>query len=344
MQFLKHDPEKFYALVRIIEAAPRGSSKELSEMVRGTAASLAEDLESLTEAVNAMNEEARQSLASESRFKPIQEMAEDQERASPSASGFLWVCHRVVREIGGLFNVLGGMTEAINPPALRVFKIEERDLFTYEGMQRLNLMVDMNGPAMEKYFGNVLAAEGAQRHVVQCVKALSDAMEPFYRVLVKRHTEDGLEVTRTPVLTDVALTIYKNIDMNGEMEGGTDASRISAYTVRKGQIVARAVQDEPMGSFVRASVLEGGDIQSYVREHIDKAWSVATRLAEATRAVTPSIKEHLQPAKPGRAARYRLSRHSSLAIGRSRERQHGLLSRDQVGHFDHVADGPDTRV
>lgn len=302
MEFLKFEPEKFYALSSIIRDAPKGSSKELSTLIKDIGLELGRDLEALTDAVNAMNEEARQSSMTENRFKPVQELAQEKEKTSPTAAGFLWVCHAVVRELCGLYSVLGGMTETLNPPEIRTIPMDDRERFTFEGMQKLHLMIDMNGPAMDRYFGNVFLSEGAQRHVVQCAKSISEAIEPFYRTLLKRHTEDGIEVARTPILTDVALTIYKNIDLNGELEGGTDVSKISAYTVRRGQVVARALHDDPMGMFVRASVIDGNDMQSYIREHLDKAWMVATRVSEAAKKVSPAVKQHLEPAQHHRPA------------------------------------------
>ena len=52
----------------------------------------------------------------------------------------------------------------------------------------------------------------------------------------------------------------------------------------------------------------------------------------------------LYPAKLRRASGDGLGRHPALAIRRARERQHGVLSRHHVRHFDHVADRPDVRI
>jgi len=52
----------------------------------------------------------------------------------------------------------------------------------------------------------------------------------------------------------------------------------------------------------------------------------------------------LHATKPGRSPGNRFRRHPALAIGRTRERQHGFLAQHQIWHFDRVADGPDARI
>jgi hypothetical protein len=52
----------------------------------------------------------------------------------------------------------------------------------------------------------------------------------------------------------------------------------------------------------------------------------------------------LYPAKVRLASGNGLGRHPALAIRRARERQHGVLPREHIRHFDHVTDRPDLRI
>lgn len=100
---------------------------------------------------------------------------------------------------------------------------------------------------------------GATTAFLQGVRRLGDAVlmgedycanmhalfEAYYNKLRHRHTEEGIDVQRwvhtpCPVLTDVAINVWDNLDRAGEIENGSSKDELSVYTTNRARAMIQA--------------------------------------------------------------------------------------------------------
>jgi MoxR-like ATPase len=108
--------------------------------------------------------------------------------------------------------------------------------------------IQLNGAVLEDYAKNltVLSYNTDMPRIVG--KALYDLNEAYYKMLLHRHTVQGQKFFKNPVITDVAMNVFENIDSQGEIKGSKD--EMSAYTMRKAEILAQALKDSTVNSFI----------------------------------------------------------------------------------------------
>ncbi|KKL63612.1 hypothetical protein LCGC14_2173340, partial [marine sediment metagenome] len=161
---------------------------------------------------------------------------------------------------------------------------------SWEGMHRARLLNQMYGPALNKFIGSVLGIEVCRGKILDLTYELSKIVEEYYKALLKRHSTDGVEIHGNPVRTDIALSIFANVDSHGEIEMGGDADRVSAYTVRKAQILIRALEEEPLKGFITRT----GSFLAYLDKHLRGLWRTAEKLDAIFRTTIQKAKDQYE--------------------------------------------------
>lgn len=114
-----------------------------------------------------------------------------------------------------------------------------------DAMQSLALEQKINSGATASFTTGLLKLENVMLFIESYFKNIRFAYENMYNTLKSRHSEGGIEIQKhqgypSPVLTDVAITIWDNLDKAGEIENGSSKDELSVYTVNraKSMIVA----------------------------------------------------------------------------------------------------------
>jgi hypothetical protein len=132
----------------------------------------------------------------------------------------------------------------------------------------------MNRAALNRFTRGVLNAEKIKALVIGAGRRIVDLLDEYYATLLHRHTVEGLQIHRDPVTTDIAISIYENVDSNGEITDGKKPDEVSAYSVRKATIVADAIKRGLVGEFIR----EPSRLLDFIEMNLQLLWTAAGQL------------------------------------------------------------------
>jgi hypothetical protein len=73
---------------------------------------------------------------------------------------------------------------------------------------------------------------------------LRDFLDEYYAALLHRYTVDGIKIHRDPVTTDIAISIYENVDSSGEFLVGIKAVTSHRVEARTGYTIKRLTAED----------------------------------------------------------------------------------------------------
>jgi hypothetical protein len=277
------NPHKFYSLIDLAKSA--SDKKELAALDR-----LIKDMSVLCEQADQGVDNLAQinnSLLSEVRnttrrkynpFKTDQEADSDftDLRHTISDRTFMHVIFNVASVIRLSFHELKAAAEAVRPGKFlligkRLAEVPE----SIDQLQAFSVQFEMNRAALNRFTQGILNAEKIKTAVIGVGRRIVDFLDEYYAALLHRHTVDGIKIHRDPVTTDIAISIYENVDSSGEIADGKKPNEVSAYSVRKATIVADAIKKGLVGEFIRtpARLLE------FIRTNLLILWQTAEQLS-----------------------------------------------------------------
>ncbi len=176
--------------------------------------------------------------------------------------------------IGVVLGILAGMQGALDsfetvlrdlaPKPLLVPKgFDSMDDWSLEGLRNLSMVMELNGKAMGAFVKAVEGIDELPNSVIYGAMQVAIAMDHYYQALLKRHTVEGVEIQSNPVTTDIAISVYENIDAHGEIAEGRKPDEISAYSMRKATVLADTVKSQAARQFIA----EPDDFINVVIEH-----------------------------------------------------------------------------
>ena len=277
------NPIKFYSLIDLAKDAFDKKSLAALDAMIASMVDLCEqvdrDVESLAQINNNLLSEVRLTTRRKHNpFKTDQEADEDYTDLRHTISGrtFMHVIFNVAATIRMAFHELKGAAEAIRPGKFlvigkRLSEVPE----SLEQLQAFAVQFEMNRSALNRFTEGVTHAEKIKAAVIDVGRRVVDLLDDYYAALLHRHTVDGVKIHRDPVTTDIAISIYENVDSSGEIADGKKPNEVSAYSVRKATIVADAIKKGLVGEFIRtpARLLE------FIKMHLVALWSAAEQLA-----------------------------------------------------------------
>jgi hypothetical protein len=276
-------PLKFYSLIDLAKSA--SDKKELAALDK-----LIKDMSDLCEQADhgvANLAQINNSLLSEVRnttrrkfnpFKTDQEADNDFTDLRHTISGrtFMHVIFNVASIIQLAFHELKAAAEAVRPGKFlvlgkRLGEVPE----TIEQLQAFSVQFEMNRAALNRFTQGILNAEKIKGAVINVGRRVVDFLDEYYAALLHRHTVEGIKIHHDPVTTDIAISIYENVDSSGEITDGKKPDEVSAYSVRKATIVADAIKKGLVGEFIRtpARLLE------FIKTNLLILWASAEQLA-----------------------------------------------------------------
>ena len=272
-----YDPTSFMNTVSIVQIKKdEVAFKRICEAIRESHAELDIGVDILARANNVMTSEIRTSLRTADPYENTEAIESDSGvNHLASDNQFLRITLKSLAATRSLLQGFREMVKILDPQGLRLPKdgLDELD-DSFEGFQRLNAVTQLNGHALERYVGALFGILASRARVIDSAYKIISILDSYYRALTKRHSTDGVEIHGDPILTDIALSIYENVDSHGEIEAGENPDSISAYTRRKAQILARAVSDEPLEGFIRRP----GSFIETLRRHLRDAWQWSEKL------------------------------------------------------------------
>lgn len=233
---------------------------------------------------NALCSELRQSIK---RKNPFESLEQQQDFFSDNnvASGthFIRVIFDVVQQYRDALCNIQNIAMNLNPEELYLsqhifgnkdFKIDNL-VSSFDKLQQMKFEEELNRPMVEKFVNAIIALTNLPKNLFTVQENIYKTVERYYQTLNHRHTIEGLAVHRNAILTDVALTIFNNIDAHGEIAEGKNPDELSAYSVRKAELIAEAV----MRGLTYKCISQPQYFIEFIRSYLIIMWKTAETLA-----------------------------------------------------------------
>lgn len=268
-------PSRFYRLTSLMEDA-----RDIRGV--GTAAANLKVMADRAEADYEHLQRTKEHLTLETKRATRLKRAEGKERPDEwdvsdlydtlSNNTFLSIIVAVTKEIYTALDQLQALVHKLVPGELVLHSSHSYGFLlspSQEAMQTIHNEMDLNRHAVTTFVSALDTLNDSPYKILLIANHLEGVLDEFYRVLVRRHTVDGVKIVRDPILTDVAMFIYDNIDSQGEIENsGSDS--VSAYTLRKAEILADAfTHDDRISGFVQ----DPKELLNYIKEHLKGMWT-----------------------------------------------------------------------
>ena len=281
-QSLHLNPAKFYGIVDTINKASLNEKlgknlEEISANIEGHKKEFEFIRLLLARANNAMNQEIRMATKTNP-FSSLEEQESIAGQFSHSLSGrnFLYVSFKIVDIFYAIFNTLSSICDDLQVEPLitssaGAFSINELNM---ENIQRLSIETEINRVAIERFINAISSIEEGKSKIIESGTVVANILDSYYRYLLNRHTMDGLEVHRDPIITDIAMSVFENIDAHGEIESGKTPAEISAYSVRKAEAIVSALQKREIQSFIK----EPEAFIEFIQNTLGNLWTIVSEL------------------------------------------------------------------
>lgn len=288
------NPVKFYALVDIIKSLKDDDLEGLDAFIKSLD-TLCEsiDIEALAKANNALLAEVRNTTRRQRNPFASTEEAEDPYadlRHTVDGQNFMRVIFDVCSAIRVGFNTIRATATGLRPGKILVVGRRLQDIpETVEQLNAFSIQYNMNRGTIERFVSGVLDAERARGNVINLGRLVVDKLDQYHATLMHRHTVEGIQIHGDPVTTDLAMSIFENVDANGEIRDGKKADEVSAYSVRKAMIVADAIKTGMIGDFIR----EPDRLLTFIEQNLKNLWDLANDLSKIAKPFADQIRDHL---------------------------------------------------
>lgn len=201
---------------------------------------------------------------------------EDDAKYNFKDHNFIILLASTVSALRSTYSELHRFVGGLVPPSLITAKkkIDAEDLEDFDQMNSLFNEMNFNGHALDAYLNSLITVFNLVEAPKSLASELYKEMEKFYKYLLQVHTRDGMRIIKNPVVTNVAMHIFENIDSHGEVQ--RDNKQVSAYTMRKAETLTGALTNPTVQEFVsdpdkmqylvRVAVV---DVANIVRQLID---------------------------------------------------------------------------
>jgi len=292
------NPTRFYALASLAKNLPEATSKTLLiflEDIGNMCDALDEHLRNLASANNALLSEVRNTtrrkqnpfdITSEEEYEDLYKDL----RHTADGNNFLRVILEVIQGIQIGYHHIRDIAQNIRPaPILMVGKEVKDSPKDIEELQALSIQMSMNQHIISAFVDGILRADTAPNEVVNLGRHITKTLEQYQSILIHRHSTEGIRIHQDPITTDVAMSIFENVDSHGEIQDGKNPDEVSAYSVRKATIIANSIRLGLVGQFLRDPM----KFIEFIKLNLKTLWEFAEQLRQIASPLAIKIRQQL---------------------------------------------------
>lgn len=295
------NPSKFYALADLTQSINQETAKILDLFLEEMAKkieSIDTEVDSLARANNALISETERTTRHKRNPFATEEEAKDpfaDLRHSLDGENFLRVIFDVTQAIQRGYHIIRETAQGLRPGKLLIVGKRISDVpDTLEALQTYSIQFQMNSGVVNSFVDGVLRSERARSEIVALGRLLVDKLDRYYARLLHRHSTEGILIHGDPVVTDVAFSIYENADASGEIADGKKPDEVSAYSVRKAILVADAIKNGLVGTFIK----EPDQLLKFITSNLTVLWQLANDLSKVAKPLAEKLRNQLGSAIP----------------------------------------------
>lgn len=284
-------PHQFYALIDLIEKADL-----LLIPIRTASDSLREDHFKFVERVEILAAENKSILRETERntkrnpFKVAVENAEQDEfkavRAEIPDNNFVRVIYDILSSVTKGYDIVLKHIDDIGVIPVLSSNEKDRSIKSHEDFQRYSMEVSLNSHNLTQFCSAVFALESLPQQIINLGSSIGQYLENYNNQLKHRHTVDGIKIHRDPIITDLAMSIFRNVDADGEISSGQDKNEISAFSLKKALIITEAIKNGWVGEFITRPQT----FITFVSDRLSQLWATSLLMETMAKPVAEKIR------------------------------------------------------
>lgn len=251
------NPIQYYAFLDIVNSVDEAQKKSIQEIhfeMLNEIKVLREKSEKIDNAASDFMQESRQNLKlNRGLISTLEQEDDTYQKFHNDHLNFVVMLASLVKSISKTYKDVYEVASSLNPPSTMTIGGKRNISKTFDNLEQLMGMrteMDINGPAIERWVKDLAIFYTNYDVASQLAGGLYQVVDKYYKMLVHRHTKEGIKIHKDAVITDVAYRIFENIDSHGEVESGRDAKTVSAYTLRKAEMLTAAIKDDMVFGFI----------------------------------------------------------------------------------------------
>lgn len=270
-------PGRFFALAEVIKSVDAQTMASLNDFEKEFQVlldNLEEENRHLGSVCASITNDAVHSTRRKNSFRSLEEQMRDNRDHANAIHGthFLGVISSILSQIVAGHRAILDLTQELRPGNLLLSKKNlnpANEFASFGEIQQLVAEMQLNSPTINKFINGIVHLQEAPHRLRAMADAILKTMENYYRFLMHRHTVEGVPTFDSPIVTDIAITIYENVDAHGEIADGADPNEVSAYTVNRAMTLANALQD----GLVRTMVQDQKNLMDFVEKAMKALWT-----------------------------------------------------------------------
>lgn len=283
------DPVQFYELVGLAESFDANLIQDTSKLLEDACFLIDEQVREITEAFSSMVKEAQYAHRTKNPFEGKKSDDEWLKDFGHSVGGgnFVSLSLAITKGIQHGFHALRDTVQGVKP--VRIVDVEGGRKLpkTREEFRDFALTMEMNQARLAIFISAVLQASSLKDQVVGIARGVVTHLDRYHHELRQRHTTGGMKIYGDPIRTDLAISIYENVDAHGEIEDGKGADELSAYSVRKATLLADSLQGGIMGGFVQ----DPTKVIDFLIAHLGEMWHLAQDIEDGIELVSDKVRK-----------------------------------------------------
>lgn len=212
-------------------------------------------------------------------FKPLSEQEADTSQFESTIKGanFINIVFQVVSMFDNIYadiaslcnNIVPGEIISSDKTSSDSIKVKDTDdlkdyIFEYQ----------LNEGAIKKYIEAIYTIDNYEDIIVKDIENIFARLQNYYAYLKERHVKQGVKVFEHSIVTDMAYAIFENVDAHGEIQSGTSAGEVSAYTMNKGLVVVKASENPIVAKLIQSP----DNLIQYICDGIDIVYRLISSL------------------------------------------------------------------
>ena len=160
---------------------------------------------------------------------------------------FLYLLMLIAEGFRGAWAKFRDMNDGLRPGHLM---LSPRDDGLELGYQERSAEFQMNKDVAQAFVDACMEVKLGKAGCIDFAQKNINILDQYFRRLHRRHSTEGIKVHVSPIVTDLTLIVFENIDAHGEIQDGADPNEISVYSAEKARIIVEAVKTGIMGEIL----------------------------------------------------------------------------------------------
>jgi hypothetical protein len=296
------NPVKFYQIANVLKSVNSVDKSYIDSYIielEPIYNELVNNCDILLKATDSMNFDAHNNLRKKiNPFSSIEDLAKNEDDFKNVLDGknFIHVAYLAIDAVKKIYQGTINTLKNLKPGELYFsnsgFARSDTNFSNFDSIddiQKLFFEAQLNQPTINRFILAINDLDLMINYFKHNIQFIYKNIELYYNLLDHRHSVEGIEIQVNPIITDIALTIFENIDSHGEIQDGKKANEISAYSLRKAQILTSVLENKKILELITENV----EFISFIKNNLDTVLDIVSDIKNIFKEQIKQIKSIL---------------------------------------------------